>query len=435
MNVVRQTNWAGNVAFDPAAFVAPRSVDELAAAVAEASAAGQHVNCLGTGHCFSDLAATDGLLVSTLGLTRIGPLAGDIAGGSGTVWVDAGVRIAELCSWLTARGAALHNLPSLPHITIGGAVATATHGSGDANGNLSSAVTALDLVTADGSVRRFDRAGGHADRRLDGVVVSLGALGVVARVQLRVGPAFDVEQRVWTGIPLAAAAEAVDELLAAAYSVSLFTRWRGELDQLWVKSVAGCAPSLDPARIGAVVADVAMHPVDGDADACTEQLGRPGPSADRLTHFRIGFVPSAGAELQSELFVERRQASAAMLALAAVADRFADAVLVSEIRSVAADDLWLSTAAGVDVVGLHVTWRPDVPAVERALSVVEAALAPFAPRPHWGKLTHLTASSIRPRYARMADFDALRAELDPAATFANPAVERLIGPVRPLTPQ
>lgn len=425
MNRARRTNWAGNLTFDPADFAAPTSADELAVVVGAASAAGRHVNCLGTGHCFSDLGATDGLLVSTLGLDDIGPLDGDVELGHGTVWVGAGVRIADLCSWLAARGAALHNLPSLPHITIGGAIATATHGSGDANGNLSSAVVALDLVTADGKTRRFDRDG-EGDPRLDGVVVSLGALGVVARLQMRVRPAFDIEQRVWTGIPFDVAAAAVDEVLGAAYSVSLFTRWRGEIDQLWVKSLVAHEPALDPAALGAVAAAVAMHPVDGDAASCTEQLGAPGPSTDRLTHFRFGFVPSAGAELQSELFVARQHATEAMVALADVADGFADAVLVSEIRSVAADDLWLSTASGADVVGLHFTWRPDVTVVERALAVVESALAPFAPRPHWGKLTGFTASDIRPRYARMTEFDELRAELDPDGTFANPAVERLL---------
>lgn len=411
-------NWAGNVAFHAAEVAAPRDVDEIGSLIVRAVDGGRRVNTVGTGHSFSDIADTDGLLVSTTALTSIGPLDER----AGTVWVDAGVRFAELGSWLAARGRAVHNLPSLPHISIVGAVATATHGSGDRNGNLSSAVTAVDLVGADGSRKVITRD----DPSFAGVVVSLGALGVVARVELAVRPAFDIAQRVWLGADFDAVVSSLDDVLGAAYSVSLFTRWTGPtVEQVWVKSLTDASP-VTLGTLGATPAPGAVHPIDGDAAACSEQLGIAGPSAERLPHFRIGFVPSVGAELQSEYFVARDDALAAIGALRSIGDHLVDVLLISEIRSVAADDLWLSPATGGDVVGLHFTWRLDPPAVLAALAIVESALAPFAPRPHWGKLTTLDPTSIRACYPAFASFDALRRDLDPAGTFLNAGMQRLL---------
>lgn len=413
-------NWAGNVHFEPAEVASPRRTDEVAEVVTAAIRQGRHVGAVGTAHSFSAVAATDGVLVATDRLRGIGPL--DEA--ARTVTIEAGVRFAELGPWLDEQGWALANLPSLPHITVAGAAATGTHGSGVANPSISSAVVGLELVAGDGGVRRY--AAGDAE--LAGAVVALGALGIVTRLDVAVVPSFDVAQRVWLGARFAAVLEHLGELLAAAYSVSLFTRWRSDVvDQIWVKSRAGDADRFDVARLGAVEATSPVHPVPGgDAAACTEQLGRPGPAHDRLAHFRAGFVPSAGAELQSEYFVAAPDAAAALEAVASIADLVAPVLHVSEIRAVAADDRWLSMASGRDSVALHFTWHDDVSAVQAVLPTVEAVLAPFGPRPHWGKLTALDTGTIRRAYPRIDDFDRLRVELDPVGVFAHESRDRLL---------
>jgi len=406
-------NWAGNVAFGPTRVVTPRDVDELCAAVASAAAAGERVNTVGTAHSFSAIADTDGALVSTEHLRRIGP----IDEVSGWVTIESGVRFAELGDWLNHRGWALHNLPSLPHITVAGAAATATHGSGVRNGNIATAVAALDLVLADGSLRRFV----DGDPEFSGVVVALGALGVVARLQVRVRPAFDVAQSVWLGAGLAAVLDRFDDVMSSAYSVSLFTNWQHDvIQQIWVKATIDDAP-FDASDLGATAAMSDVHPVGADPAACTPQGGVSGPSHERLAHFRSGFTPSFGAELQTEYFVDRRDAAAAAQAIRSIADRLASVILISEIRTIAADDLWMSTAYGRDSVSFHFTWRLDPVGVSKVLPLLEDVLESFDPRPHWAKLTAVAPARQLGRYPRADDFIALCTALDPNGTFRNRA--------------
>lgn len=409
----RMTNWAGNVTFAPTRVVVPSDIDELCAVVASAATADEHVNTVGTGHSFSAIADTDGTLVSTDHLRRIGPI--DDAAGS--VTIESGVRFAELGDWLHHRGWALHNLPSLPHITVAGAAATATHGSGVGNGNIATSVVALDLVLADGTLRHF----GGGDSEFPGVVVALGALGVVARLQVRVRPAFDVAQSVWLDARLAAVLDRFDDVMSSAYSVSLFTDWQHDIiQQIWVKATVD-DPPFDASGLGATASTSAVHPVGADPAACTPQGGVSGPSHERLAHFRSGFVPSFGAELQTEYFVDRRDAAAAALAIRSIADRLSPVILISEIRTVAADDLWLSTAYARDSVAFHFTWRLDQQGVSEILPLLEDILEPFDPRPHWAKLTAMAPERTRGRYPRADEFTALRSALDPDGIFSNRA--------------
>jgi len=334
------------------------------------------------------------------------------------------VRYGDLAEALHGEGVALHNLASLPHISVAGAVATATHGSGDGNGNLATAVAALEMVTSDGEVV----AAARGDADFDGMVVALGALGAVTRVTLDVEPAYEVRQRVFEGLAWDALHAHFDAITAAGYSVSVFTRWGETTDQVWVKTRVTDAPEeVRGDLFGAPAAAVDRHPILGiDPVNCTPQLGRPGAWSDRLPHFRMGFTPSAGEEIQSEYVLARRHAAAAIDAVRAIGDVVRPVLQVSEIRTIAADGLWLSPQHGQDTVTIHFTWTREPEAVARALVDVEAALAPFDVRPHWGKTFHAGAETIAPLYERHADFCALRDRLDPSGAFVNAWLERRV---------
>jgi alditol oxidase len=419
-------NWAGNVEFGASDVARPRSVEELQDVVATCAAAGRRVRALGTAHSFSPVADTEGVRIFTDELRRVVTLDGS------TVTVEAGIRYADLAPILQSRGLALHNLPSLPHLSVAGALATATHGSGDGNGNLSTAIEALELVDPAGEIVVVDRR--HPLWAAAGV--GLGAFGVVARAALRVEPTFDVAQTVHLDVPFESGVGQLDAILASAYSVSLFTDWTGDrFHQVWRKRriVATTDAPTDPATttIDGSFGTPTMgnvHPLPGlDAGACTEQLGIPGPWHERLPHFRADATPSAGAELQSEYFVDRRDAPAALRALHELAPLLCPLVLVTEVRSVAADALWMSPAFERDSVAIHFTWRLEPHAVMALLPRIEATLDEFAPRPHWGKLTAMAAATIRARYPRFDDFAHHRDRLDPGGTFGSPYLDELLG--------
>ena len=416
------SNWAGNVVFAAGDVHRPSTVDQVQSIVAAASSAGRRVHATGSRHSFSTVADVEpaGDLVSTVALNRVVAIDRDAM----TVTVEGGIRYGELSARLHAEGLALHNLPSLPHVTVAGAVATATHGSGSRNGNLATAVRAVELVVSDGTLVRLT----PDDPRLDGAVVGLGALGIVARLTLAVEPSFEIAQTIYRELPLAAATEHLDVVMGAAYSVSLFTDYqRDAFRQVWWKGRVGTDGVAPGEFFGARPATVALHPVEGvSAESCTGQFGVPGPSADRLPHFRLGFEPSSGDELQSEYFVDRSHGAAALSAVFALRDQIAPVVKVSEIRTMTADDLWLSTATGRDTLALHFTWVNDQARVMAFLPLLEAALAPYDLRPHWGKLTAMPARAMRARFPRWADFVALREELDPAGTFVNPYLRSLL---------
>lgn len=395
------TNWAGNITFGAHRQHRPSSLSELQAVVAAAD----RIRPLGTGHSFNRIADTTGDQISTAGL----PATMDIE--DSVVRVSAGVRYGELSTYLQSHGYALRNLASLPHISVAGAISTGTHGSGTANGSLATAVTALDIVTASGDLLHLDRT----DPRFPGAVVSLGALGVIAAVWLEIVPTFEVAQQVYDGVPRDAALDVLDK----AYSVSLFTSWTGpRIDQVWVKAAEPFAwdrtPAAEPRHM------IRTMP----ATNCTQQGGVPGPWHERLPHFRLEFTPSAGDELQSEYFVPRSELPQAVAALDPISDRIAAVLQISEVRTIAADDLWLSPAYGRDTAAFHFTWIPDTDAVRPVLDLIEERLAPFGVRPHWGKLFNLDPSA---RYPRLPEFAALAAELDPAGKFRNAMIDGLLG--------
>ena len=412
-----ELNWAGNHRYRAERIHRPSTLEEVQEIVAEAG----RVRALGSRHSFNDIAdATDLVTLSALPADIV--LDRDAA----TVSFGAGVAYGELAAALDAHGMALHNLASLPHISVAGAIATATHGSGDANGNLATAVAALEMVTSGGEVVTAARG----DPDFDGLVVGLGALGVITRLTLDVEPAYEVRQRVFEELAWDRLFESFDAITGAGYSVSVLTRWGDAVDQVWVKSRVTDAPeAVRDDLFGARPATVDRHLILGiDPVNCTPQLGRPGSWADRLPHFRMGFTPSSGQELQSEYLVPREHAVAAIQAVRAHGARLRPLLQVCEIRTVAADQLWMSPQYGRDTVGLHFTWTLEPEAVLQVLAELEPALAPFAARPHWGKLFLAGASTIATLYERLPDFARLVAQHDPRGAFRNDWLEdRVLG--------
>ncbi|MDP9695791.1 UNVERIFIED_ORG: xylitol oxidase [Arthrobacter globiformis] len=404
-------NWAGNLRYAAADVFEPTTVAELQDLVAGT----RKLRALGSRHSFNRIADTTGTLVS---LEHLEP-AIEVDAANLTVTVSGGTRYGTLAAELQRQGYALHNLASLPHISVAGAVATATHGSGDRNGNLATAVAGLELVAADGGLLTSRR--GEPD--FDGMVVNLGALGIVSSLTLDIEPTFPVSQSVFEDLKWDQVLENFDDVTSSAYSVSLFTDWSGDrIGQAWLKSRTAPAEAIaDRAGFfGGSPAKEPRHPIAGvPGTTCTQQLGVPGPWSDRLAHFRMEFTPSKGDELQSEYLVPREHAVDAIQAMRRLSRLVTPLLLVSEIRTMAADSLWLSPNYGTDSMGLHLTWRQDQPAVEAVLPVIEAELAPFAARPHWGKLFDGDASRLAPLYPRFADFTVLADRLDPEGKFRN----------------
>jgi xylitol oxidase len=413
----RPTNWAGNITFGAARVHEPASLERLR----ELVVGSERARPLGTGHSFNAVADTTGDLISVAALPRTCVVDSERA----TVTVSAGLRYGEVARHLHQAGYALQSLGSLPHISVAGAIATGTHGSGSTVGNLATAVVSLQMVTADGEVVEIDRT--TDSEALAGSVVGLGALGIVTRVSLDVVPAFAMRQWVYDDLPLAALPDHLGEILDSAYSVSLFTDWKSDsVRQVWLKQRldGSDVPRPPPRWFGATLADDPRHPIAGmPVENCTEQLGVPGPWHLRLPHFRTEFTPSSGRELQSEYLLPREHAVAAVAAIDRIRDLIGPLVQVSEIRSVARDDLWMSPSYGRDSVAIHFTWVPDSAAVTRVLGHLEERLAPFSPRGHWGKLFSL-AHAPAGRYERYQDFVALMRRYDPAGKFRNGLIDR-----------
>jgi xylitol oxidase len=415
-----RTNWAGNLTYSAANLVSPKTVAEAQAAVRAAS----QIRVVGSRHCFNDIADTRGTHLSLEHLNQV--IALDKT--AQRVTIEGGIRYAELGAQLHAEGYALHNLASLPHITVAGACATATHGSGARLGNLATAVAAIEFIDGEGNLVRLSRE--NDPDVFPGTVVSLGALGPIMSLTLDVEPAFNVHQNVYRDLPYDAFEAHFDEIMASGYSVSAFPTWRGDaVEQVWVKSLSVGDTTTDKqgSFFGARSATTNLHPlVELDAANCTEQMGVPGPACDRLPHFRPGSVPAAGGDLQVEYFFPRELAVDVVRTLRGESERLAPLLLISEIRTIAADELWLSPCFGKPCVAFHFSFGPDFPGLMKLLPTLEKALAPFDPCPHWGKLFTLPASRVQAHYPKLDQFRSLLAKHDPAGKFRNDFVNRNI---------
>jgi len=413
------TNWAGNLTYGTGNVFYPRTVEEVRNLVKSH----KKIKGLGTRHCFNTIADSTDNLLSTKELNKVVSL--DAKGG--TVTVESGIKYGELAPYLDKQGYALHNLASLPHISVGGSITTATHGSGLKNGNLASAVTGLEIVTADGSLIHFSK---EADaEKLNSAVVGLGALGILTKVTLKIQPTYMMRQHVFTALPVTQLKDNFEKIMSAGYSVSLFYDWQTDhINEVWIKSRIGTDADHNEAEFyGAKAAVKNLHPIIAlSAENCTGQMGVPGPWYERLPHFKMGFTPSSGKELQSEYFVPLHYAVEAIQAVSKLGSQIGPHLFITEIRAIAADDLWMSPCRHQTSVTIHFTWKQETEAVLKLLPLIEKELAPFNARPHWGKIFTLEPKVLQERYEKLTDFKKLVAGYDPEGKFRNAFLERNI---------
>ena len=412
-------NWAGNLEYSTSKIDYPKSLEEVQQIVKKHS----KLKVLGTRHCFNTIADSKYNFISLREMKKIVSLDANAK----TVTVEGGIKYGELCPWLNDKGFALHNLASLPHISVAGAITTATHGSGVRNKNLCGPVEALEIVTADGDVINLSKKDGE---KFYAAVVGLGAIGVITKVTLNIQSAFMMRQWVYTKMPLQQMKEHFDEIVSSGYSVSLFTDWQNEsINEVWIKSLVDDASNAEAKKdfFGAAPATKNVHPIiELPAENCTEQMGVPGTWYERLPHFKMGFTPSSGKELQAEYFVPHEHAVEAIQAIQKMGKEIGPHLFISEIRTIDADDFWMSPCYKQPSVTIHFTWKQEWDAVSKLLPAIEKELAPFNAKPHWGKLFTMSPSTLASRYQKMNDFKKVVAEFDSKGKFRNEFLEKNI---------
>lgn len=415
-----QKNWAGNLQYSTSNWHEPETIEDLQQLVSKVT----KLSVVGTRHSFNSIADSDENLVSLHKLNKVL----NIDKKNKNVTVEAGIKYGNLCYELHQHGYALQNLASLPHISVAGACATATHGSGNHNQNLAAAVSAMEVVTANGSVVMFSRE--TSGEEFYGSVVGLGGIGVVTKLTLDIVPSYQMRQDVYENLSLSQLAHDFDTIFSSAYSVSLFMDWQDEtINQVWLKSKVtdGQVFSFGEDFHGAKVATENRHPVPGvGAENCTAQLGVEGDWLDRVPHFRMNFTPSKGQELQSEYIFAREHAYEALCALSDIREYIAPHLLISEVRTIAKDELWMSPSYKQDSVAIHFTWQDKWAEVQQVLPLIEAKLEPFQAKPHWGKLFTTSPEKIQSLYEKMSSFQSLLKKYDPNGMFCNRFLSRYI---------
>jgi alditol oxidase len=415
-----RTNWAGNFQYNTENLLQPENVSQLQEMVRAAS----KIRALGSRHSFNSIADSNTAQVSTAQFSKLM----EINTAESTVTVAGGMRYGELCTFLHEKGYALHNLASLPHISIAGACATATHGSGVNNGSLASAVAAIEFVNARGDLLSLSRS--TDGETFNSVVVNLGSVGIVTSLKLEIQPTFSMKQSVFLNMPMPVLEKNFFEILSAGYSVSLFTDWKNKnINQVWIKSRTAVNEVQSAAAefFGAKAASVNMHPLaDLSAENCTEQLGVKGPWFERMPHFKMGFTPSSGKELQSEYFIPLENAYKGMMAIEKLGPKISPHLFISEIRAIAQDNYWMSPFYKRPSVAFHFTWKQEWEQVQALLPMIEDALAAFDARPHWGKLFAMKPPVLQSRIEKLSDFKAVISTYDPTRKFQNDFIKEVL---------
>jgi xylitol oxidase len=417
-NKTHLKNWAGNLEYSTGNVHYPKTVEEVQEIVKKCN----KLRTLGSRHSFNKIADSTENQISTKELNKAVSLDRTL----NKVTVGGGMKYGELAPFIHRNGYALHNLASLPHISIAGACATATHGSGVRYGNLSTAVSAIEFVNAAGEVIILSRE--KNGEQFNGAVVGLGALGIVTKLTLDLLPTFNMKQVVYRNLPMKELEKNFYAIMSSGYSVSLFTDWKNKnINEVWIKNrVDADSSTIIPSEFyGAKIATQNMHPVeDQSAENCTEQMGVPGPWYERMPHFKMGFTPSTGKELQAEYFVPIEQGYEAMMAIEKLHEKISPHIFISEIRTIYADKLWMSPCYKKTCVALHTTWKQEIDTVNNLLPLVEEQLAPFNARPHWAKLFTMSPSVLQSRIEKLADFKELIKQYDPEGKFRNEFLEK-----------
>jgi FAD-linked oxidoreductase len=427
-------NWAGNQRWVVADRVAPRSTDEVAAVVRRAAEDGARVKAIGAGHSFTAAAATDGVQISLDGMQRVLR----VDAGAQRVTVEAGIRLHRLNDELAAVGLALPNLGDIDRQSIAGAIGTATHGTGLGLGNLATTVVGMELVTGTGDVVRLDAA---SDADLLRVArVGVGALGIVTEVTLQCVPAFDLHARE-TVEPLDDVLDGLLEHAAATDHFELYWMPGGGRRCQVKRNARTDEPRRPQSKLG-YARDKWLG--ENIAFGLVCRVGRRFP---RATPTIAKLVTSASTErdvvdrsdrvfctprrvhfVEMEYGVPVEHLAAAVRELREATTRMPTPILFPiEVRVSAADDIPLSTGSGRASGWIAVHQYRGAP-YEEYFGVVERIMDDFGGRPHWGKLHGQRAATLRGRYPQWVDFQAARDRLDPDRTFANPYLERVLGP-------
>lgn len=412
---VGRTNWAGNYTYSTDNLVAPKTVEELQ----ELIKSYKKVKGLGTMHCFNGIADSKFNQISTAALNKVISLDKE----NETITVESGIKYGEFCEYLDKNGFALHNLASLPHISVAGACSTSTHGSGISNGSLATAAIALEMVNGKGEVVRLTKEKNREEFLM--AIVSLGALGIITKVTLKVQPTFKMKQVVYQNMPMAALEKDFEKIMASGYSVSLFTDWKNKnVSEVWIKVKFDDVKEFAPEFYGAKLANKNLHPIaSADPVNCTDQMGVDGTWFERMPHFKMGFTPSSGKELQAEYFVNIKDAYQAFMAVEKLNEKVAPLLFITEIRTIAGDEIPMSPFYKKTCLAIHFTWKQEVDAVMALLPEVEKALEPFGARPHWGKVFTLQPFVLQGRIEKLNEFKALMIKHDPEGKFRNDFIE------------
>jgi xylitol oxidase len=412
---VGRTNWAGNYTYSTDNLVAPKTVEELQ----ELIKSYKKVKGLGTMHCFNGIADSKFNQISTAALNKVISLDKE----NQTITVESGIKYGEFCEYLDKNSFALHNLASLPHISVAGACSTSTHGSGISNGSLATAAIALEMVNGNGEVVRLTKEKNREEFLM--AIVSLGALGIITKVTLKVQPTFKMKQVVYQNMPMAALEKDFEKIMASGYSVSLFTDWKNKnVSEVWIKVKSDDVKEFAPEFYGAKLANKNLHPIaSADPVNCTDQMGVDGTWFERMPHFKMGFTPSSGKELQAEYFVNIKDAYAAFMAVEKLNEKVAPLLFITEIRTIAADEIPMSPFYKKTCLAIHFTWKQEVDAVMALLPEVEKALEPFGARPHWGKVFTLKPNVLQSRIEKLNEFKALMIKHDPEGKFRNDFID------------
>ncbi|MGW6495429.1 D-arabinono-1,4-lactone oxidase [Nonomuraea angiospora] len=421
-------NWARNQSGTPAEVRTPASVEDVVRAVRDAAASGRRVRMVGTGHSFTGVALTDGVML------RPGALTGIRSWGEDRVTVLAGTPLRVLNELLDERGLALANMGDITEQTVAGAIQTGTHGTGRDSGGLADQVAELELVLADGSVT----TAGPGEDLFDAARVGLGALGVLTAVTLRVEPAFLLHNR-RRKLALSEMLDSLDELTSANEHLDFF--WLPHTDACLVKTNnRSPGPARPPGALRHWLDNVFLENTVFGA-ACALGAHFPGliPRINAVSAAALG--DSESVDTSYKIFTARRDVRFLEMEYAVPRERLGQALRETrdlidrmdwkitfpvEVRVTPPSDAWLSTAYGRSsaYIACHIYRPTPNPAYFEG---VEEIMTRLDGRPHWGKLHTRDASYLNKVYPRFADFTALRDRLDPGRLFGNDYLDRVLG--------